>query len=46
VERAEPDENELELMRELVATRYGDEEWNLGDPFAWRDKVAAPAVVR
>ncbi len=37
---------ELELMRELVATRYGDEVWNLGDPFAWGDKVAAPAVVR
>jgi lipoate-protein ligase A len=46
VERAEPDENELELMRELVATRYGDEAWNLGDPFAWRVKVAAHAVVR
>jgi lipoate---protein ligase len=45
VETSAPDGKELELKRELVATRYGDEAWNLGDPFAWRDRVA-PAVVR
>jgi len=45
VETSAPEAEELELMRELVATRYSDVAWNLGDPFAWRDRVA-PAVVR
>ena len=45
VETSAPEAEELELMRELVATRYGDEAWNLGDPFAWRDRVT-PTVVR
>jgi len=46
LETSAPDGKELELMRELVAKRYGDEGWNLGDPFAWRGRVAAPPVVR
>jgi lipoate-protein ligase A len=46
VETAAPDERERDLAGELLATRYGDEAWNLGDPFAWGDKVGAPALVR
>jgi lipoate---protein ligase len=41
MERATPDGRELELMRELLATRYGVEAWNLGDPFTWGDEVGA-----
>jgi lipoate-protein ligase A len=41
-----PDERERALMKELLVTRYGNEEWNLGDPFAWSEKVGAAAVVR
>jgi len=44
LDTAKPDGKELELMGELLATRYGDEAWNLGDPFAWGDKVAAAMV--
>jgi lipoate-protein ligase A len=43
IEKAIPDEKEMALMRELVASRYGDETWNLGDPFAQRDEAGAPA---
>jgi lipoate-protein ligase A len=31
--QAVPDEQELCLTRELLASRYGDASWNLGDPF-------------
>ena len=42
-----PDDRERELMRELLATRYGDEGWNLGDPFGQVDeRVSAAALVR
>jgi lipoate-protein ligase A len=43
---AKPDANELGLMKELTAIRYGHEAWSLGDPFAWVDKVGAAALVR
>lgn len=46
LDEATPEAKELELMRELLATRYSDEAWNLGDPFAWGDKVGAAALVR
>ena len=46
MEMARPDERERALMKELLVTRYGNEEWNLGDPFAWSEKVGAAAVVR
>lgn len=46
LETASPDPHELALMNELLATRYREEAWNLGDPFAWSDKVGAAAVVR
>lgn len=45
-ETATPDGRELELMGELLATRYGDETWNFGDPFARGDRVGAAALVR
>ncbi len=41
MDAAAPDEREIDLMRELLATRYLDEAWNLGDPFAWGDRVGA-----
>jgi lipoate-protein ligase A len=41
-----PDEPERALAEELLATRYGDEAWNLGDPFSWSEKVGHAAVVR
>ena len=43
---ASPDARELALTRELVEARYGDERWNLGDPFAWTEKAVADALVR
>jgi len=46
IETGLPDEPERALADELLATRYGDEAWNLGDPFAWSDKVGQAAVVR
>jgi lipoate-protein ligase A len=46
LEAATPDEKERALMKDLLASRYGNEEWNLGDPFAWSEKVGAAAVVR
>ncbi len=46
LETAKPGGKELELMEELLSTRYGDDAWNLGDPFAWSDKVGAAALVR
>jgi lipoate---protein ligase len=46
IERGSPDERERELTRELLATRYGDEAWNLGDPFAWEDTGGAAALVK
>jgi lipoate---protein ligase len=46
LERGSPDEEERALAGELLATRYGYEGWNLGDPFAWDDKVGAAALVR
>lgn len=41
-----PAPEDLALMRELVAAKYGHEGWNLGDPFEWADKVGAAALVR
>ena len=46
LDKSEPNEKELELAASLLATRYGDEKWNLGDPFAWSDETRAPALVR
>jgi len=46
VETGSPDESERELAKELLAARYGDEAWNLGDPFAWEERVGAAARVR
>jgi lipoate-protein ligase A len=46
MEKGSPDEQERELTRELLATRYGDEAWNLGDPFALRDEVGSATLVR
>ena len=46
LESGSPDEQERGLMGELLATRYGVEAWNLGDPFAQGDKVGAAALVR
>jgi lipoate---protein ligase len=46
LDKATPDVKELELMKELVAARYADEAWNLGDPFAWVDKAGAVELVR
>ena len=46
MEKGSPDEEELRLMRELLATRYSEEAWNLGDPFAQSDKVGAAALVK
>jgi lipoate-protein ligase A len=43
---ARPDANELGLMRELMAIRYGHAAWSLEDPFAWVDKVGTAALVR
>jgi lipoate---protein ligase len=34
---AAPDEQEMGLSRELLATRYSDASWNLGDPFGSSD---------
>jgi lipoate---protein ligase len=34
IEKGSPDEGERNLARDLLAERYGDEGWNLGDPFA------------
>jgi len=44
METGTPDGKELGLMEELLASRYGKEEWNLGDPFAERKKGAAVLV--
>ena len=46
VETGSPDARERGLMKELLASRYGDDDWNLGDPFAWGDKVGTAALVR
>lgn len=46
MERGSPDEKERELARELVASRYGDDGWNLGDPFARGRELGAAATVR
>ncbi len=45
IEKGSPDVRERALADALLATRYGDEGWNLGDPFAWRDKPDAEALV-
>jgi lipoate---protein ligase len=42
IEKGSPHDEERALARELLATRYGDEAWNLGDPFA----VGAAVPVR
>lgn len=44
IEKGSPDRIELELSEELVAARYGDAGWNLGDPFE-RGLVAEAAQV-
>ena len=46
LEKGSPDEGERGLADELLDARYRDEGWNLGDPFAWVDKVGAAAPVR
>jgi lipoate-protein ligase A len=46
VEKGSPDDGERILARDLLAARYGDESWNLGDPFAAGGKVDAAALVR
>lgn len=46
METASPDARELALAEELLEERYGEEAWNLGDPFAWSERVGAAAVVR
>ena len=45
IEMATPDEKERALMKDLLTTRYGQEGWNLGDPFTWEERVGAAAVV-
>ncbi len=37
-----PDVQERELAGELLASRYGDDSWNLGDPFASKNEVRPP----
>ena len=44
VARDSPSEEERAMALELVADKYGDPSWNLGDPFAW--KKAEAALVR
>jgi lipoate---protein ligase len=44
IEKGSPDDGERDLARDLLATRYGDESWNLGDPFAVGGKVGAAAA--
>jgi lipoate---protein ligase len=46
IEKGAPDDEERDLARDLLAARYGDEGWNLGDPFAVGGKVDAAALVR
>ncbi|HVC26759.1 MAG TPA: biotin/lipoate A/B protein ligase family protein [Nitrososphaerales archaeon] len=46
IEMGSPDEGERELARDLLATRYGSEAWNLGDPFAIGGKAGEAALVR
>jgi lipoate---protein ligase len=46
IEKGSPYEDELALARDLLASRYGDDGWNLGDPFAIGEKVGATALVR
>jgi len=44
IEKGSPDEGERALARDLLEARYGDEDWNLGDPFGGR--VGASGLVR
>jgi lipoate-protein ligase A len=37
-------EEERELARELLSSRYGTHQWNLGDPFAWADEAGVTQV--
>jgi len=46
IETGSPDESERALADELLATRYRDEGWNLGDPFALDEKLGPAALVR
>jgi lipoate---protein ligase len=46
IETGSPDGRESPLANQLLATRYSDDAWNLGDPFALGDKVWAAARVR
>lgn len=46
METASPDQRERSLAKELLERRYGEEAWNLGDPFAWSERVGAAAAVR
>ncbi len=46
IEKGSPDVGERALARDLLEARYGDEGWNLGDPFAAGGKVGAAALVR
>ena len=46
IEKGSPDAGERALARDLLEARYGDEDWNLGDPFAVGGRVGASALVR
>ena len=46
IEKASPDRAERALARELLASRYGDEGWNLGDPFAAGGGLGTEALGR
>jgi lipoate---protein ligase len=46
IENGSPDEGERALARDLLASRYGDEGWNLGDPFAAGGGLGAEAMAR
>lgn len=46
IKKGSPHAAERALARDLLEARYGDEDWNLGDPFAVGGKVGAAALVR
>jgi len=46
IEKGSPDAGERALARDLLEARYGDDDWNLGDPFAVGSRVGASALVR
>jgi lipoate---protein ligase len=46
IEKGSPGEGERALARDLLATRYGDDGWNLGDPYAVGGGASEAALVR